>query len=398
MSVHLIDNRYEIRKSLGRGGSGEVFLAYDRVVGREVALKQLFGTRDSAAVELIQSRETRIHASLRSKHVISLFDTFHFEGYYYLVLELMDHSLAKYTAPVEWEAVLRWTGEALVGLRDIHAQGIIHRDIKPGNMFIDGNGALRIGDFGVARIEGSESLHAWSPQYTAPELIQGEQDEVGPQSDLYSLGLVIYRLLLGVEGMKQAFSEVFKGIDRAEAVKSRWLVWHLDPNRAAPSINSIAPHISQNDSDFVLRLLDKDPTRRFQNCAEALEALAGIGHHDTSDKQEKNGKRKKNRQMLYAAGILGGLSTVALIAWIIEDSFPTSSNGRLSLEPGIHMTIAASLGDKLSTSMVKIVLPENGSLTFDIPIRLKDIDGSCLVRNVENGHVLTWDDIGAFCD
>ena len=270
---NLIGGRYELQHSLGRGGFGEVFLAYDRQLDREVAIKQIFGSVDDPGLKGQREREMRIHSKLSSSHVVSLFDSFIHEGTYYLVFELMDHSLAKYREPVEWKQVREWASDCLKGLQDIHAQGVIHRDIKPANIFIDRNGSIRIGDFGVAQAGVSTSLAAWTPKYIAPEVIIGDQSKVGPASDLYSLGLVIYQLILGEEGMKRAFPEIYEGVEREEAINNRWLLWQQNPERMAPTLTEYVPDLPQGVAEWALRIVQKDPGKRYNGAAIALEGL-----------------------------------------------------------------------------------------------------------------------------
>ena len=299
----IIADRYELRRSLGRGGFGEVFLAYDRKLDREVALKQLFGSIEDPVFKKQREREMRIHSQLSSKHVISLYDSFTFEGSFYLVFELMQNSLAIYTEPVEWRTVIDWAKDCLRGLQDIHAQGVIHRDIKPANIFIDRQGSIRIGDFGAAQAGASISLPAWTPKYIAPEVILGDQSKVGPSSDLYSLGLVIYQLILGEEGMKKAFREVYEGVDRTEAINNRWLLWQQNSDRKAPAIREFIPEIPKSLTDCVRRLVEKEPTRRFQSAKEALDELYKISESKlqsellTSGIQTVRRQEKKNEQI-----------------------------------------------------------------------------------------------------
>ncbi|MGA9115993.1 MAG: serine/threonine-protein kinase, partial [Bacteroidota bacterium] len=187
MSGAVLADRYEIRESIGGGQSSEVFRAFDRRLEKEVALKRLFVSALGEEFRRQREREKRIYSKLSSKHVVPLLDEFEHEGSYYLVFELMEHPLARYTEAVSVEEVVRWMEECLVGLRDIHVCGVLHRDIKPSNIFVDRRGSIRIGDFGVSGVAGSMSLVGWTPEYLAPELIEADERTVGPGSDLYSL-------------------------------------------------------------------------------------------------------------------------------------------------------------------------------------------------------------------
>jgi serine/threonine protein kinase len=383
----LLAGRYELVRSIGSGGFSEVYLAHDlKQFNREVAVKQLFGSSEDETLRKQREREIKIHTHLSSKHVIPLFDSFVDEGSLYLVFELMDHSLARYTEPLEFNQVLEWARESLKGLRDIHACGVIHRDLKPSNIFIDKMGSLRIGDFGVARISGSENLKAWSPQYVAPEIIEGDQSKVGYDSDLYSLGLVIYHLSLGEEGMKAAFSEIYQGASSEETAKYRWMFWHSNKERQAPSLHSLKPEIPQDFSDWVLKLVEKDPAKRYQSAQEALEDLnkiTGTGdkvlpmhlevrarekREEEVKREEKDKEKKERRPVLPSWGkkllyLCGGI-LVLLLTLIF---FSSKKKAELILTPpDIRALIVKWEGEEAeperNTQTYRLTPKESGSL------------------------------------
>ena len=376
----VVASRYELRGSLGQGGFGEVFLAYDRHLNTEVAVKQLFGSATAPALIKQRERESRIYSQLSSKHIIPIHDSFIYEGTYYLVFELMEHSLDQYTEPVELHKVIEWAKECLQGLQDIHVCGVIHRDIKPSNIFIDKRGSIRIGDFGAAQAGPSISLPAWTPKYIAPEVILGDQSKVGPSSDLYSLGLVIYQLILGEEGMKKAFREVYEGVDRTEAINNRWLLWQQNSDRKAPAIKEFIPEISEGLSDWVKKLVEKDPVERYQSAKEALEELYKITDNklqaelvtsgvqtvkgqekkeeerqkDTVKKNEKDKNQRLMKMVLYA---LGGIAGVAIILWIVLILIPRQKN---------EVTLPPTEKPKPTASLSKISFSINTEATVSI--------------------------------
>jgi serine/threonine protein kinase len=381
----LIANRYEQIRSLGKGGFSEVFLAFDKQLGREVALKQLYGSiEDDVEFRDQREREIRIHSQLASQHVISLYDSFVFEHCFYLVLELMDHSLGRYTEGVEWQQVGEWTNSCLKGLNDIHARGIIHRDLKPSNIFIDRNGSVRVGDFGVAQAEASVSLAAWTPKYIAPEIILGDQSKVGASSDLYSLGLVIYQLVLGEEGMKAAFPEVYGGVEKLEAINNRWLIWQQNMERQAPSLHSIKPEIPEDFSSWVLKLVEKDPAKRYQKAREALEGLSkvsGLGYKiepappivvpplekdkGTGEKKKPKEEKGEKKSPIPVWGIYLAAGVVVLILILL--SLTGKKKGELVLTPsGTENLIVKWEGEEVKpegkTHTYRLTPKESGSL------------------------------------
>ena len=271
--MKIVHERYEIHQSLGFGCSGEVYLAYDRDSNREVAIKRLLGWAEDEAFRRYRENEVRIHAQLASRYVVSLYDSFQWDKGFYLVFELMDHSLAKYREPVEYKKVVGWASDCLRGLQDIHAQGVIHRDIKPTNIFIDRNGSVRVGEFGAPPTNSTICMPPVQGKYIAPEILIGDQSKVGPPSDLYSLGLVIYQLILGEGGMKRAFPEVYKGAGMEDAITNRWLLWQMNADRVAPMLKKLMPGLPEGISDWLQGIVNKDSAKRYQSAAIALQEL-----------------------------------------------------------------------------------------------------------------------------
>ncbi|MGA9117277.1 MAG: serine/threonine-protein kinase [Bacteroidota bacterium] len=275
MAGTIIADRYEIRESIGSGQSGEVFRAYDRRLQREVAVKRLVGN--------LGDRETQIYSRLKTKYIVPLHDKVEEGGVSYLVFELMEHSLATYTEPLDVDTVLRWAEESLDALRDVHACGVTHRDIKPGNLFVDGRGSIRLGDFGVSARraqtaadvgEKTLTVKGFTPEYMAPEIIQGDPEKVGANSDLYSLGFVVYRLLLGAGVMRRAFPQVYVSESMGgDLIQYRWMMWHTRTEDRAPDLYTLRPDVGKPAGAWVRKMVEKDPDFRFQTAGEAQEAL-----------------------------------------------------------------------------------------------------------------------------
>jgi TPR repeat protein/serine/threonine protein kinase len=382
----IIANRYEIRCSIGKGGFSEVFLAFDRHLKTDVALKQLFGSTEDENFRKQRERELRIHSQLKSKHVISLHDIVEQDNTLYFVLDLMSHSLAKYTEPVSFKEVQNWVRDCLLGLQDIHSCGVIHRDLKPSNIFIDKQGSIRIGDFGTSQVGESVSLSAISPKYIAPEMILWDQSKVGSNSDLYSLGLVIYRLLLGEDGFKNAFLEVYQGADRDQVINHRWLLWHTNAERQAPTLQNLKPEIPQNFSDWVLRLVEKDPNKRYQSAAEASEDLnkiTGTGERvllpqtqvrarekreEEVKREEKDKEKKERRPVLPSWGkkslyLSGGLILLLIIVILFV---PKKKAELILTPPDIRELVVKWEGKEVepegNSQTYKLTPKESGSL------------------------------------
>ncbi len=253
----LIAGRYRLHESIGRGGMGEVWRAYDETLARQVAVKLLL-PQDSDPTATSRFRlEARTAARIDHPNVVGVRDFGEFENRLFLVMELVDgDSLARVLArsgALPAERVARIAAQAAAGLAAAHREGIVHRDIKPGNLLLDADGTLKIGDFGIARFmdDPGAALTATghivgTSLYLAPERALGRQ--AGPASDVYALGCVLYQLLTG----RPPFQA-----DTAVAI----LHQHLDAVPVPPRELGVAglPPAFEN---YLLGLLAKEPEHR----------------------------------------------------------------------------------------------------------------------------------------
>ncbi|MFF3883800.1 serine/threonine-protein kinase [Streptomyces sp. NPDC001914] len=202
----LIAGRYRLQTALGRGAMGEVWRAYDEMIGRSVAVKLLL-SQDADPTAAARFRlEAQTAGLLNHRHVVGVLDFGAYENRLFLVMELVEgDSLAGVLTDagrLPADRVARIAAEASAGLAAAHQQGIVHRDIKPGNLLLDAEGSVKIGDFGIARFmdDPAGGLTATgqivgTSLYLAPERALGKT--AGPPSDMYSLGCVLYQLLTG---------------------------------------------------------------------------------------------------------------------------------------------------------------------------------------------------------
>ncbi|MEU6406739.1 serine/threonine-protein kinase [Streptomyces sp. NPDC046985] len=202
----LVADRYRLDAVIGRGGMGEVWRAHDEVLGRPVAVKLLLNDTADASAEARFRLEAQTSARLHHPHVVGTLDFGARDGRCFLVMELIDgDSLAGELAsggPLAPERLAQVAQQAAEGLAAAHAQGIVHRDIKPGNLLSDRAGVIRIGDFGIARFVDDPSAGLTTTGqivgtglYLAPERAIGTPASAA--SDLYSLGCVLYQLAVG---------------------------------------------------------------------------------------------------------------------------------------------------------------------------------------------------------
>ncbi|TDC43529.1 serine/threonine protein kinase, partial [Actinomadura sp. KC345] len=253
--------RYRLVRRLGKGGMGVVWLARDDVLGRDVAVKELLlpdhlspGQRDHAARRAM--REARAAALLQHKSIITVHDVVAEEGRPCIVMDLLPgrslDTVLSDDGPLPPDRVARIGLEIVGALRTAHAQGVLHRDVKPANIFLREDGVAVLTDFGIATLEGEATLTQQgsligSPAYMAPERVQ--HDPSGPASDLWSLGATLYAL---TEGRPPFARGTMMGTLAAV------LAEEPDPPRAAGALGPL-----------LRRLLVKDPEARLS--AEAVE-------------------------------------------------------------------------------------------------------------------------------
>ncbi|WP_262412755.1 serine/threonine-protein kinase [Actinacidiphila acidipaludis] len=242
--------------AIGRGGMGEVWRAADEVLGRPVALKLLLGGDANEQATARFRLEAQTAARLNHPHVVTVFDFGSWDNRFYLVMELVEGvSLAQGLAaagPFSPEHVADIAAQAAAGLAAAHRQGVVHRDIKPGNLMQDGHGTVKIADFGIARFVDDAGAALTSAGqivgtslYLAPERALGKP--AGPESDVYALGCVLYQLLVG-EPPFQA--------DTAAGV----LHLHVDVPPAPPSLR--CPQLPGAFEEYLLHMLAKRPEDR----------------------------------------------------------------------------------------------------------------------------------------
>jgi eukaryotic-like serine/threonine-protein kinase len=259
----LFDGRYRIIRKLGTGGMANVYLAEDEVLGRRVAIKILDDRHagDDQFVERFR-REAKNAASLSHPNIVSIYDRGEAEGTYYIAMEYLDGRTLKELivarGPAPIHLAVDYARQILAALRFAHRHGIVHRDIKPHNVLVDGEGRLKVTDFGIARAGTSQMTEAGSiigtAQYLSPEQAKGAP--VDQTSDLYSVGVVLYELLTGVVP--------FSGDTPVEIAMK-----HLSRLPDPPS--SKRAEIPRDLDMVVLRALAKDSAERYHS-AEEMDA------------------------------------------------------------------------------------------------------------------------------
>jgi serine/threonine protein kinase len=208
-SDRIVAGRYRLIEHLGSGGMGTVWLAQDELLRRRVAVKEVFpppGLTESERQVLRERtlREARTAARLSHPNVVTIYDVAEDDGRPWIVMELIEarslRELVDQNGPLDPRAAARVGLQLLAALRSAHAIGVMHRDVKPGNVLMHADGRAVLADFGIARAEDSPAtttsgVLVGSPSYIAPERAQGERG--GPASDLWSLGATLYAAVEG---------------------------------------------------------------------------------------------------------------------------------------------------------------------------------------------------------
>ena len=266
MKGQKISDRYQIIKSIGEGGMANVYLAYDTILDRNVAVKVLRGdlATDEKFVRRFQ-REALSASSLSNPNIVEVYDVGEDNGEYYIVMEYVEgkhlknllKKRGKLTVPEVIDIVLQITS----GLSVAHDSYIIHRDIKPQNILILDNGLVKITDFGIAVAMNATQLTQTnsvmgSVHYLPPEQASGKGATL--QSDIYSIGILMYELLTG--------KLPFKGDNAVEIALK-----HL--KEPMPSIRDEYPEIPQSVENIILKATAKNPKNRYADAREMHEDL-----------------------------------------------------------------------------------------------------------------------------
>jgi serine/threonine protein kinase len=206
--------RYVVQALIGAGGMSAVYRAHDAGIDRDVALKILLPHGAGADRTKLFFAELKVLGAFRHDHVVRVYDFGEARGLPYLVMELLEgEDLAQAIAAQHCGGVRRKLDIArqlATALKDLHAAGIVHRDVKPANVFLDTSGRVKLMDFGISRADGTEQTRTsvlWgTPEYLSPEQIQGQS--ATPRSDIYAYGVLLVELFSGVRPFRGTIADV----------------------------------------------------------------------------------------------------------------------------------------------------------------------------------------------
>jgi protein kinase-like protein/PEGA domain-containing protein len=282
----LVVGRFQLRGSLGRGGFGVVFEALDRTLGRSVAFKGVRKVGDVSETTDMLLREAEAAAQLSHPNIVVLHDVGHCEHGPYLVMELLRgrtlaDRLADGAMPIE--EALHVAREVARGVAHAHARGVVHRDLKPGNVFLCDDGQVKVLDFGLARIFGRPKLEGGTDAYMAPEQRRREAED--ERTDVYALGVMLHEMVVGVRPAPGA-----RGLP--------------------PSVNTV-PYLS----GLVSRMLAVDPAARPRDGSEALAALvaASAVPRRFGSRAVAGGRWPRAQRITIATALVAAVGVLALL-------------------------------------------------------------------------------------
>lgn len=259
---------YELLEVIGHGGMGVVYKARQKGLNRIVALKMVLAGIKASPVSLARFRaEAEAVAHLDHANILQIYEIGEHDGSPFLVLEYVSGgSLAQQLdgTPVAAKQAAYLVMSLARAVEHAHQRGIVHRDLKPANVLLLADGTPKIADFGLAKRADSEQIHTQtgailgSPSYMAPEQAAGATDKIGPATDVYALGAILYELLTG--------RPPFKGASLMETIEQ---VCEHDP----ASIRSLQPKTPRDLETICLKCLEKQQQRRYASAAELADDL-----------------------------------------------------------------------------------------------------------------------------
>jgi len=348
---------YRIGGLLAHGGMGDVYHATDVRLDRDVALKMMTyaGSPDGGRVDRFL-QEARVTASLDHPNIVKLFDVGMFEGRPYLVTELVDGETLRARlagGALDPSEACRLAAQVAQGLVAAHASGLVHRDLKPENIVITRSGAAKIVDFGIAKLaedplsrDGFSTLSGvllGTAGYLAPEQIAGAA--LDGRADLFALGSMLFEMLTG----ERAFA-------RAHVVDTLHAILYEPPPHCLRS--RVPPRLTA----IVARLLEKEPSSRFQSAAdlawaiERLDAPAGDASPRLPAARLPSRSRSADLKVVAAALIVLTV-LVVMIWWLRPTAGPTPGSGPLA-------QFTWTLPEGLSLESAPVVAPDQARLVF----------------------------------
>ena len=315
---------YDILDELGRGGMGVVYKAFHRALKRMVALKIVLPDAGDQETMLKRfRREAELHARLSHPNIVHVYDSGCIDGVHYFAMDFATGTqLTKLVGSPEFTLarrveVMRQVASAL---EHAHGHGVVHRDIKPDNVIVDAGWKAHVVDFGIAKPTDNtgmenitrQGLAIGTPHYMAPEQFRPKLGEVGPRSDVYSVGAVLFHTLVGHPPYEA---------DTAHAVLIKAAT--QDPPQLAGEYTPSEEEIPEDLAAIVRRCLRKQPEKRYQSAQELADDLGRLNRGEEvranplSDGEKLKRKIRKNRHLLGLFAMVASVLAVIIVASVV---------------------------------------------------------------------------------
>jgi serine/threonine protein kinase len=297
---------YRVTGKIGEGGMGAVYKAIDTRLNRPVALKVISGNHSGWVQEQRFAREARAASALNHPNIVTIYEFNTHKGLDYLAMEYVEGSTLKALSAggrTPFEKLLEYARQTAGAIAKAHEAGIVHRDLKPANIMVTGEGLVKVLDFGLAKLQHSDSdpdatetqgltragKAVGTPAYMSPEQVLGEPADT--RSDIFSFGVILYELAYG--------RRPFEG-KTIQATLS--LITHDDPVAAAKRDPSVPPALP----GLIRRCLKKNPAERPQSMAEIAAALSSMAQATPSFRIGRNSRRWLLAILILAVAALAG--------------------------------------------------------------------------------------------
>ena len=283
--------RYDVTRELGRGGMGVVYLAHDPFIDRQVAIKTMLATPSDGSQNIEHHQklffnEARAVGKLMHPHIVSVYDAMWENEMCYMIMEYVEGSTLKEycseKALLPLDKVIKFIFQSAKALGYAHQSGVVHRDIKPSNIMVSSNGDIKISDFGIAQVEGFADISAsgsltGSVYYTSPEQISNELPT--PQTDLFSLGVVMYELVAGKKPFK---------------AENEYATFFKIANENPEPLGKLRQDVPESLERIVMQALEKDLAKRYQTGEQLASELSASFDNLRFLDEEINSKEKFN--------------------------------------------------------------------------------------------------------
>lgn len=382
MNGNVIAGRYRVESEIGRGGVATVYQAIDTNLDRTVAIKILNPewVQDPEAVARFR-REAHAAAKLNHPHIVQIFDTGVDDGVYYITMEYLPEpdlkQIIREYAPLPARKVLQVAQQCCQALAYAHSRGLVHRDVKPQNILFTDEGIAKLSDFGIAAVAGDEAVTSSgmvlaTAHYISPEQAQGKP--VGPQSDLYSLGCMMYEALTG--------HTPFAGDTPAQIAAK-----HV--RQRPPSPRTLNANVTPSEEYFINKAMAKDPTRRYPSAQQMLTDVEKLSAGQELDKTgvlpsqeaatqpfptapapsaQRPARRRPAAEPAPNSTLVWGtvvtvvvmLVALVLVAWLVKIAFYPGHAPKRVQVPGVKGYTLALARDKLEEAQLKV-----GTITYE---------------------------------